>query len=134
MATDGPTKQQFNQFVAHLRYWVDKFNLRNWSTTIEAGTDDECGAWIRPHHIYRTMAVQVNEERKFVTYPETARHEAIEMLLSDICRHLEDRYSVNYIQELRHEVVHRLENILPLPTDKEVGYMPCGKKKKPKGK
>ena len=38
------------------------------------------------------------------------------------------RYGIDI--QATHEVVHRLENILPLPTDKEVGYMP----KKKKGK
>ena len=127
------TEADFRQYVAHCKYWMTRLSIGQYSYAFVVDdierdasitTNDEMSALVR---------LGVNRE-DFYSVPWLARHEMLEVLVDDSFRELYQTYNNEYIQEKRHRLIHRLEKILPLPTDKEVGFVGCGKKKKPKGK
>jgi Mn-dependent DtxR family transcriptional regulator len=64
----------------------------------------------------------LKKEGRGLSIPYCARHETLEVLVSDLFSYLENFYASKLCAKLRHETVHRLEKVLPLPTDREVGY------------
>lgn len=127
------TKPNRELFKAHVRYWRDKLNLANYF--IDVAYDYEgVGAECRMNHESLIATIAIGEVDEVWTEANLARHEMIELLMEPLKSLLWKEVSEDKAYRAGHEVAHRLENILPLPSDKEVGYMPCGKKKKPKGK
>ena len=120
-------------FKAHIRYWRDKLNLGNYF--IEIAYDYEgVGAECRMNHDSLIATISIGEVDEVWTEAILARHEMMELLIEPLKSLLLNEVHEDKSYRAGHEVAHRLEGILPLPSDKEVGYMPCGKKKKPKGK
>ena len=128
------TKANRERFLAHLKYWKKALNLSNYIIEAEFdynGVGGECSM----NHESLIATISIGEVDGIWTEPVIARHEMLELLLEPLRALLFYEVHENKSYRAGHEVVHRLEAILPLPSDKEVGYMPCGKKKKkPKGK
>lgn len=125
------TEQEKKRFVAHLRYWRDKLNLSNQYIYAEY-TYDGLGGEANMNHDYLVSSINVGKIDEVWTVPVVARHEMLELLLEPIYALHDREISHEKSQRAGHEVIHRLENILPLPTDKEVGFV--GKKKSKKAK
>lgn len=134
------------KFLAHLRYWKDHLSLGNY--TIGASYDyDGVGGECEMNHSSLLANISIGETDEIWTEETIARHEMLELLLEPLYSLCSDRVHPDLAYRAGHEVIHRLEEIIPIPSDKEVGYvgkkkkkakkekeMPCGKKKKPKGK
>jgi hypothetical protein len=101
------------------------------------------------HHPSLIATVRIGDVDEIWTEQIIARHEMLELLLEPLFALQQNEIHEDKTYRAGHEVIHRLENILPIPSDKEVGYVgkkkkkkvkkgvepvPCGKKKKPKGK
>ena len=120
-------------FKAHLGYWKEKLHLGNYSI-IAVDDYEGIGGECRMNHPSLVATISIGEVDEIWTEAVVARHEMLELLMEPFyaicvsCIHDDIAYRAS------HEIIHRLESILPLPSDKEVGYMGCGKKKKPKGK
>ena len=127
------TKPDMDRFKAHLVYWKDKLNLGNYGI---AATDDyeEVGGECRMNHAALLATIAIGDVDELWTEATIARHEMLELLMEPFYSLTVSLIHKDRAYKASHEIIHRLENILPLPSDKEVGYMPCGKKKKPKGK
>ena len=120
-------------FEAHVRYWRDKLNLGNYF--IDVAYDYEgVGAECRMNHESLTATIAIGEVDEIWTEAVLARHETLELLIEPLRNIIWKEVNEDRLYRAGHEIVHRLENMLPLPSNKEIGYMPCGKKKKPKGK
>jgi hypothetical protein len=142
----GATKPNFELFKAHLRYWRETLHLAN--NFIEAEYDPDIqGAEVDLNHDSLVPTIRIGSVDEIWTEAVLARHEMLELLLEPLKALLWKEAQSDKTYRAGHEIIHRLENILPLPTNKEVGYvgkkkkkakkekeMPCGKKKKPKGK
>lgn len=128
------TKANRERFLAHLKYWKKTLNLNNY--TIEVSYDYEgVGADCSMNHPSLCSKIRIGEVDEIWNEAYLARHEMFELLLEPLKSVASRDVPEDDIYRKGHEIVHRLESIVPLPTDKEVGYMPCGKKKKkPKGK
>lgn len=128
------TKANRERFLAHLKYWKKALNLSNYTIEVSYNYEDVGGECAMDHSSL-TAVIRIGEVDEIWTEPVIARHEMLELLLEPMQALLFYEVHENKSYRAGHEVVHRLEAILPLPSDKEVGYMPCGKKKKkPKGK
>lgn len=129
-------KPDTDRFKAHLKYWKNRLHLGN--HTIVATTDfSEVGGECEMDHHSGVATIRIGEVDEFWTEPNIARHEMLELLLEPLYGLLIRYVHEDPIYRAGHEVIHRLEQILELPTDKEVGYggkMGCKGKKKPKGK
>jgi hypothetical protein len=129
MSTE-PNKELFK---THIRYWRDKLNLGNYF--IEIAYDYEgVGGECRMNHDSLVATIAIGEVDEIWTEAVIARHEMIELLMEPLKNLLWKEVHEDKAYRAGHEVAHRLENILHLPSNKEIGYMPCKKKKKPKGK
>lgn len=120
-------------FKAHLKYWKEKLHLGNY-TIIAVDDYEGVGGECRMNHSSLIATIAIGEVDEIWTEAVVARHEMLELLMEPLKSLLCNEVHEDKAYRAGHEVAHRLENILPLPSDKEVGYMPCGKKKKPKGK
>ena len=76
----------------------------------------------------------VDMDEHLFSMPHLARHEMLEVLVEETGHELRKFLNKETCLKMGHSIVHRLEKILPLPTDKEVGMGCGGKKKKPRGK
>jgi hypothetical protein len=122
------------RFMAHLKYWQHKLSLTNY-TVVAQDDYDGLGGQCNMNHTSLVAIVSIGETDEVWTLERIARHEMLELLLEPFYSICDDVVHGNRSYKAAHEIIHRLEEILPLPTDKEVGFkMPCGKKKKPKGK
>lgn len=122
------TKQDFEQYVAHCKYWMKHLSLGNYTYAFLMQEDDHDARII--HGDPLCITVVIAEEREgFSSVPMLARHEMLEVLVDGLADGLYSMYSDEWVQEKRHGVIQRLEKILTIPTDKEVGYSPKRKKK-----
>ena len=138
------SKPNRERFVAHLKYWKEALHLGAYR--INAAYDYEgIGGECEMNHESLTAIIRIGEVDEIYTEATVARHEMLELLLEPLHALTWENVGNKWAYRAGHEVIHRLENILPIPTDAEVGYvgkkkkkekeMPCGgKKKKPKGK
>ena len=129
-------KPDTDRFKAHLKYWKDRLHLGTY--TIFASDDlEEVGGQCEMNHASVIANIRIGETDDFWNEANIARHEMLELLLEPLYALLIKSTHEDLIYRAGHEVIHRLEQILELPTDKEVGYggkMGCKGKKKPKGK
>jgi len=145
MASIKPNKELFK---AHLRYWKDKLGLSNYFIEVDYSLG-RVGAECELDHASLCPTITIGDVDEVWTEAILARHEMLELLLEPLKALLWENVHSDKSYRAGHEVIHRLESILPIPSDKEVGYVgkkkkkkvkkgvepvPCGKKKKPKGK
>jgi len=127
------TKPNKELFKAHIRYWKNKLQLGNFF--IEVSYDYEgVGGECMMNHDSLIATISIGEVDGAWTEAVIARHEMLELLMEPLKNLLWKEVHEDKAYRAGHEIAHRLENILPLPSNKEIGYMPCKKKKKPKGK
>ncbi len=114
------TRADLKQYTAHLLYWLDRFGLKGYCRQFEVtNVDSDAVVDIEPHE--KNACFQLGEERVGdLSIPYLAQHEALECLLGNISTTLETTYSKDLVKELTHEVIHTLQSILPLPTDREL--------------
>ena len=145
-------KEALEKYAQHCNYWAKKLSIGNYFFFFCVTEFDEKNHPASTEINSDELSVMVylsDVGEIYGTIQEYARHEMLEVLVDSLADGLYHTYSDDHIQKLRHDVIHRLEKILPLPSDKEVGYVgkkkkkkvkkglepvPCGKKKKPKGK
>ena len=117
------------RFAAHVRYWRDALHLANYSIVV---TDDldELGGQCDMNHDSLLANIRMGDTDEIWTPERIARHEMLELLIEPLYAVMRDFVHPDISYRAGHEVIHRLENVLPMPSDKEVGLM--GKKKKGK--
>lgn len=115
-------------YEAHVRWWLKKLSLEQWMPRFaymdSNANNDDYEADASVEILYDTFGANFNlkQEGRDLSIPYCARHEALEILVSNSFGYLENFYASKFCAKLRHEIVHRLEKVLQLPTDKEVGY------------
>ena len=119
------------RFVAHVKYWKERLHLGNYGITVEYDYDGVGGECAMNHESLLAI-IRIGETDEIWTEPVLARHEMLELLLEPLHNTSRGMVGNDLSYRAGHEIIHRLERILPLPTDKEVGY--SKRKKKPKGK
>ncbi len=148
MASIKTTEEDFKQYVAHCKYWMAKLSIGEYTYRFIAENSSHPASVTTTDEMLAEVGIAL-ERDDWVSVPMLARHEMLEVLVDDSFKDAYSIYNDDYVQAKRHRLIHRLEKILPIPSDKEVGYVgkkkkkkvkkgvepvPCGKKKKPKGK
>lgn len=146
MASTKTTEEDFKQYVAHCKWWMVKLSICEYTYRFIAENATHPASVTTTDEMLAEVGLAL-ERDDWVSIPMLARHEMLEVLVDDSFKDAYAIYNDDYVQAKRHKLIHRLEKILPIPSDKEVGYvgkkkkkakkekeMPCGKKKKPKGK
>jgi len=125
------TEEEFRQYVAHCKWWMVRLSLGQYTYmfTVEASSYD--ASVVTTDELLASVYLAQEREGE-MTIPFLARHEMLEVLVDDSFKELYKTHNDEYIQAKRHNLIHRLEKILSLPTDKEVGFV--GKKKSKKAK
>lgn len=118
------------RFLAHVRYWKDVLNLGNYFVSVQDGLED-LGGQCEMNHESLLANIRLGEVDEIFTVERVARHEMLELLIEPLYAAMSNCVHPDISYRAGHEVIHRLENILPLPTDEEVGM---AKKKKGKKK
>ena len=123
-------KNDLEQYKAHVCWWLHKLSLEQWMSRFSYMEDDvdfnDYEADANVEILYDSFGANfhIKKNGRDLSIAYCARHEALELLVSNSFGYLENFYSTKFCAKLRHEIVHRLEKILPLPSDKEVGYFP----------
>lgn len=106
-------------FKRHLLYWRDRLSLNNYRIEIEYD-GDSTGADTLIDHKQLVAVITIGKTDELYTIPYLARHEMLEVLLAPLWRMIQEVYSEAMSQRAAHQIIHRLERILPVPTDEEV--------------
>lgn len=105
--------------VAHLKYWKNRLSLNNYRIEIDyEGT--AYGAETFIDHKQMVAHISVGKTDELLTIAYIARHEMLEVLCAPLWRMVQEIYSDAMSQRASHQIIHRLENVLPLPDDKDV--------------
>ncbi len=120
------TQEDFKQYVAHVKWWVNKLGLSNMMPAFKfEKIDSDSDANVFINWGDKLLLFGLNTEREgLMSIPCLAQHEALEGLFGGLTAELTEYLSANAVKGLTHDAIHRLQAILPLPTDKEVGYTP----------
>lgn len=121
-------KDDFARFVAHCKYWMRELSLSNYFFSFREDGDSGDEAYIVPDEALKNVSVFLNCEDRMFGVDRLARHEMLEVLVEEMADALMGFLSAERVLKMRHEIVHRLEKVLPLPTDKTVGYVKRGGK------
>ncbi len=111
-------KKRIKLFKKWICFYQKKYNLCCFEITITEQIKDNARAscyWNLSGHIatisysldWINNTILTSEEIKKV-----AKHECIELLMSDITTHLNDFYSEQYVSRLTHRFIRVLENII----------------------
>jgi hypothetical protein len=117
------TKQDFERYRAHIAYWIKKCSLTNyqWFVAIEdINRDATVGVNWKGRRL--DFAIAKEREGKF-SIPSLARHEVFEALIGEMSCRLGEFLAEDIIVTITHDIIHRLQEIIPLPSDKEAGYV-----------
>jgi hypothetical protein len=107
-------------YKAHLLYWDEKLGLKNYVKRFESAYQAE-DATCATNHQERFVTFTIGEDRSNnYTIPELARHEALELLFSDLEDSLTEFLADKPVRRMVHDAIHRLENVIPLPKDGQV--------------
>lgn len=110
----------YELFQHHVKYWMDRLSLNNYKPffELEFMANEDASTTPDANDMSATFTLKDGELDNTVAY--LARHECLEVVLGEIYTYLEKFYDCDFCKTLGHNVIHRLENILPLPTDEEV--------------
>jgi len=118
------TPEDLKCYTAHLLYWLAKLGKQDFCHQFSiVNIDSDAMVDINPsdRHAFFQLA-EMRDGDLSIAY--LAQHEAFECLMGDVSTNLETIYSKDYVKELTHNVIHRLQFMIPPATDKEVGYTP----------
>ena len=116
------TKPDKDLFKAHLSYWKNKLSLGHQFIEVAydyAGVGAECSM----NHESLIATISIGEVDEVWTEAILARHEMLELLLEPIRNITWKDVNEDRFYRAGHEVIHRLENILPIPSDEDIGYI-----------
>ncbi len=113
------TKTQFNLFCSEFKRYVEKFGLLEWELRFFLEDIGKVLSQILPDHLGRICKVSFTENwvdllpLTDAQIKETAKHEAIELLIADpytmaVCRFVTD----SEIETVMHTLVRRLEKLI----------------------
>ncbi len=115
-------KNDLELYKAHVRYWLNKLHLNEWGTFFELDMMLDTDAEVRPNFEDMGAVFKLKDGKLDLSIAYVGRHEALELLVSELSYYAEKFYALDFLTPVRHKIIHRLEKVLPLPTDKEVGY------------
>ena len=110
------TKKDFERFKGAFIRWQRRFGLTEWKCFFRHVPLEDCYGNITTDYEGRTATVRLSSSvPDDVPDPDpsrTARHEAIELLVDDLCTLAQYRY-IRYdeLRVARHTVIRRLENL-----------------------
>jgi hypothetical protein len=111
-------------FETHAKYWLDKLSLNEWATFFLLDALIDSDAEVVPNFDDMGATFRLKDGDRTLSISYSGRHEALEVLVREIFHYAEQFYSEEFLTPIRHRLIHKLEKVLPLPTDKEVGYTP----------
>jgi hypothetical protein len=130
-----PTAEDMRKFQCHVNYWAEKLGMHSYAIEVIHDTmSDHVGAWTEMHHVERQLIIGISYYNTSYSLAYLARHEMFEALCEPLYKLSDSVVNGNVAQTSGHEIVFRLEKVLPLPTDKEVGYEPPKPKRVKDGK
>jgi hypothetical protein len=116
------TQEDFDRYQAHAKWWVNKLNLSNMMPAFAFEKIDS-DAEVLINWGERLLLFRLSTQREgLMSIPALAQHEALEGLLGGLTVELEQYLSAPMVLELTHDVIHRLQAALLIPSDEEVGY------------
>lgn len=107
------TKIHLEEFKNSFLKRVDYLGLTGWNFWFERKKDDANSAWLKTDSEGRGATVGLNciidDE-----IDKLGKHEAIELLLVPLINLAKERFvSENSIEEAKHDIIRRLEKVLP---------------------
>lgn len=112
------TRKVFKFFCARVRFYVHNYSLKDWELDIVIGdqkTDNRatCYTSIEDKYVKITIDPVWDVEPTDEVVNRAAFHEATELLLSTIDALMRERFvSISQINDARHSVIMRLQNLL----------------------
>lgn len=126
-----PSREDLEALKLHCRYWMRQFGLNNYSIQVAIDPSlDHVGAYTQMNHNEAQMGIGLGLINRVYNVGYLARHEMLEVLLEPMYETMSEYVNDRIAQRRGHEVIFRLEKILSIPTDEEVGIV--AKKKKAK--
>lgn len=126
-----PDASDLREFKLHCRYWMQTLGLHQYSLVVFIDPMlDRVGAYTQMNHDEAQMSIALGMIDDAFGVGYLARHEMLEVLLEPLYETMTGFVNDRVAQRRGHEVIFRLEKVMPIPTDEEVGIM--GKKKKEK--
>uniref|UniRef100_A0A6M3LH25 Uncharacterized protein n=1 Tax=viral metagenome TaxID=1070528 RepID=A0A6M3LH25_9ZZZZ len=118
MTTYKITRKCFRYFCDRLRFYVHNYSLKDWELDIAIGTENPenratCITSLEDRYCKITIDPAWDVEPTDAALNKAAFHEATEILLAPIDALMKERFvSISQINDARHSVIMRLQNLL----------------------